>query len=181
LFGLVALLIRLDSRGPTFFRQPRIGANGRPFQIWKFRTMIADADERKAEVAHLNVNRAPGGDPRMFKILDDPRVTRVGRMLRRCSIDEFPQLINVVRGEMSLVGPRPLIPDEHRFVTDWAERRLLLRPGMTGLWQVLGRSEIPFEEMVRLDCVYVNTWSLWSDLRLIARTVPAMVSGNGRH
>ena len=180
LFAVVALLIRLDSPGPAFFRQPRIGEHGRPFRIWKFRTMSADADERKGEYAHLNVHEGPNGDPRMFKIPDDPRVTRVGRFLRRYSVDELPQLINVMLGEMSLVGPRPLIPDEHRYVTDWAERRLALRPGMTGLWQVLGRNGIPFEEMVRLDYVYVNTWSLWSDLRLMARTVPALFGANGR-
>jgi exopolysaccharide biosynthesis polyprenyl glycosylphosphotransferase len=179
-FGLIALLIELDSRGPVFFRQPRVGTNGGSFRIWKFRTMAADADRRKAEYEHLNMHRAPGGDPRMFKIPDDPRVTRVGRVLRRYSLDELPQLINVLRGDMSLVGPRPLIPDEHRFVTDWAERRLAIRPGMTGLWQVLGRSGIPFDEMVRLDYVYVNTWSLWSDLRLLARTVPAVLGSNGR-
>ena len=179
-FGLVALLIRFDSHGPAFFRQPRIGENGRSFRIWKFRTMTADADERKAEYAHLNIHDGPNGDPRMFKIHDDPRVTRVGRFLRRCSIDELPQLFNVIRGDMSIVGPRPLIPDEHQYVTDWAERRLALRPGMTGLWQVLGRNGIGFDEMVRLDYVYVNTWSLWNDLRLMARTVPALFGANGR-
>jgi lipopolysaccharide/colanic/teichoic acid biosynthesis glycosyltransferase len=126
------------------------------------------------------MHKGPNGDARMFKIPDDPRVTRAGRVLRRYSLDELPQLINVVRGEMSIVGPRPLIPDEHQYVTDWAERRLALRPGMTGLWQVLGRSGIPFEEMVRLDYVYVNTWSLWNDLRLMARTVPALFGANGR-
>ena len=181
LFGLVALLIRFDSHGPAFFRQPRIGENGRSFRIWKFRTMTADADERKAEYAHLNIHDGPNGDPRMFKIHDDPRVTRVGRFLRRCSIDELPQLFNVIRGDMSIVGPRPLIPDEHQYVTDWAERRLALRPGMTGLWQVLGRNGIGFDEMVRLDYVYVNTWSLWNDLRLMARTVPAVFGANGRY
>ena len=180
LFGLVALLIRLDSHGPAFFRQPRIGENGRQFRIWKFRTMAADADERKADYAHLNMHEGPNGDPRMFKIPDDPRVTRVGRVLRRCSLDELPQLINVLRGDMSLVGPRPLIPDEHQYVTDWAQRRLALRPGMTGLWQVLGRNGIAFDEMVRLDYVYVNSWSLWNDLRLMARTVPAVFGANGR-
>jgi exopolysaccharide biosynthesis polyprenyl glycosylphosphotransferase len=181
LFALVAVLIKLDSRGPAFFRQPRIGENGRPFRIWKFRTMTVDADERKSEYAHLNMHEGPNGGPRMFKIPDDPRVTRVGRVLRRFSLDEFPQLLNVLGGEMSLVGPRPLIPDEHRFVTDWAERRLALRPGMTGLWQVLGRNGIPFDEMVRLDYVYVNTWSLWNDLRLMARTIPVVFGGNGRY
>jgi lipopolysaccharide/colanic/teichoic acid biosynthesis glycosyltransferase len=176
---LTAILIRLDSPGPIFFRQRRIGEAGRPFRIWKFRTMALDADARKRDIAHLNKHLAPGGDPRMFKVPDDPRVTRVGRALRRFSLDEVPQLLNVIRGEMSLVGPRPLIPDEHRFVKDWAQKRLELRPGMTGLWQVLGRNEIPFDEMVRLDYLYVNTWSLWNDLRLMVRTLPAVLGQNG--
>jgi lipopolysaccharide/colanic/teichoic acid biosynthesis glycosyltransferase len=133
--------------------------------------MAADAEERKADYVHLNVHGLPGGDPRMFKVAGDPRTTRVGRPLRRFAIDELPQLVNVLRADMSLVGPRPLIPDEHQFVTAWAAKRLALRPGMTGSWQVLGRSGIPFEEMVRLDYVYVNTWSLWNDLRLLLRTV----------
>jgi len=114
----------------------------------------------------------------MFKIENDPRVTRVGRVLRRFSIDELPQLVNVVKGEMSLVGPRPLIVEEAGFVHDWASRRLELKPGMTGLWQVLGRSAIPFEEMVRLDYLYVTTWSLWNDLRLMLRTLPAVARGD---
>src|SRR5262249_1999694 len=121
----------------------------------------------------------PGGDPRMFKIPDDPRVTRIGRTLRRFAIDELPQLFNVLRGTMSLVGPRPLIPDEHRHVSKWAEKRLTLKPGMTGVWQVLGSSGIPCEEMVRLDYVYVNTWSLWNDCRLLVRTLPVVFRAHG--
>jgi exopolysaccharide biosynthesis polyprenyl glycosylphosphotransferase len=171
LFVAVAILIKLDSPGPVFFKQVRVGEGGRLFRMWKFRTMAADAEERKADYVHLNVHGLPGGDPRMFKVAGDPRTTRVGRPLRRFAIDELPQLVNVLRADMSLVGPRPLIPDEHQFVTAWAAKRLALRPGMTGSWQVLGRSGIPFEEMVRLDYVYVNTWSLWNDLRLLLRTV----------
>jgi exopolysaccharide biosynthesis polyprenyl glycosylphosphotransferase len=174
LFALIALRIRLESSGPVFFRQIRIGFDGVPFSIYKFRTMSADADQRKAEFAHLNVHSREGGDPRMFKISHDPRVTRFGAWLRRYSLDELPQLINVVRGEMSLVGPRPLIPEEAEHVSDWARKRLALKPGVTGLWQVLGRSDIPFEEMTRLDYLYVTTWSLWRDLCLIFRTVPAI-------
>ena len=121
--------------------------------------MVADAEERKAELRHLNKHLAPGADARMFKIADDPRVTRVGAFLRRYSLDELPQLINVFRGEMSLVGPRPLILDEDRLRRRWARRRMDLKPGMTGLWQVLGRSDIPFDEMVKLDYLYVTTWS----------------------
>jgi exopolysaccharide biosynthesis polyprenyl glycosylphosphotransferase len=173
-FVLVTLAIKLDSRGPTFFRQVRMGSGGRTFRIWKFRTMSADADDRKAEVVHLNAHALAGGDPRMFKIRDDPRVTRVGRLLRRRSIDELPQLFNVVAGQMSLVGPRPLILDEDQHVQDWARRRLDLKPGMTGLWQVLGRSEVPFEEMVRFDYTYVTSWSLSTDLLLIAHTIPVV-------
>jgi exopolysaccharide biosynthesis polyprenyl glycosylphosphotransferase len=176
LFALIALAIKLDSPGPVFFRQVRVGERKRRFRMWKFRSMIADADVRKSEVAHLNKHLTPGGDPRMFKIDRDPRVTRVGSILRRSSLDELPQLLNVLRGEMSLVGPRPLIVDEARFVHEWGQRRLDLRPGMTGLWQVLGRDEIAFEEMVRLDYRYVTSWSLFADFKLIARTVPLVLS-----
>jgi exopolysaccharide biosynthesis polyprenyl glycosylphosphotransferase len=178
-FGVVAALIKLDSRGPVFFRQMRVGEDGTLFRIWKFRTMTVDADSRKQEVAHLNKHRAPGGDPRMFKIPSDPRTTRVGSPLRRYSLDELPQLLNVLAGEMSLVGPRPLIPEESQYVNDWARRRLALRPGITGLWQVLGRSDIPFDEMVSLDYMYINTWSLWNDCRLLARTVPVVLRSKG--
>jgi exopolysaccharide biosynthesis polyprenyl glycosylphosphotransferase len=176
-FAVIALLIRRDSRGPVFFRQIRMGTGDRVFRIYKFRTMLADADDRKHEVAHLNKHLR--GDPRMFKIDDDPRVTRVGSWLRRTSLDELPQLINVLRGEMSLVGPRPLILDEHRYVDDWATRRLDLRPGMTGLWQVLGRDGIGFEEMVKLDYLYVTSWTLFNDVKLIFRTIP-IVGGRSR-
>jgi exopolysaccharide biosynthesis polyprenyl glycosylphosphotransferase len=174
LFALVAVWIKLDSRGPVFFRQLRMGAGDQTFEIFKFRTMGQDADARKHEYAALNKHNGNGGDPRMFKIPNDPRVTRSGAWLRRFSIDELPQLINVVRGEMSLVGPRPLILEEDQHVVDWRRRRLNLKPGITGLWQVLGRDDIPFEEMVRLDYVYVTTWSLLNDLKLILRTVPAL-------
>jgi exopolysaccharide biosynthesis polyprenyl glycosylphosphotransferase len=174
LFALLALMIKVDSPGPIFFRQVRVGAAGRTFRIFKFRSMHAGADERKHEFAHLNRHLAPGGDPRMFKIVDDPRVTRVGKLLRRFCLDELPQLLNVVIGEMSLVGPRPLIVDEDQYVEQWARQRLNLKPGVTGPWQVLGRSEIPFAEMVRLDYLYVTRWSLMGDLRLMALTIPAL-------
>lgn len=166
LLAVVALAIRLDSRGPVIFRQVRMGYAGRSFHIFKFRTMVLDAEERKAELAHLNRHR----DGKMFKLDDDPRVTRLGRFLRRTCLDELPQLWNVVRGDMSLVGPRPLIPEEARLVRDWGEQRLDLRPGITGLWQVLGSSTIAFDEMVNLDYLYVTSWSLWGDLRLALRT-----------
>lgn len=179
LFVLAALAIRLDSAGPIFFRQPRVGRTSREFAIVKFRTMVRDAEQLKQSVAHLN--KHANRDPRMFKVTDDPRVTRVGRILRRTSLDELPQLWNVLRGDMSLVGPRPLIPSEAQHVADWAGRRLDLKPGITGLWQVLGRSDIPFEEMIRLDYLYVTNWSLWHDLRLMCGTVPAMFDGARAH
>jgi exopolysaccharide biosynthesis polyprenyl glycosylphosphotransferase len=178
-FAVIALLIKRGSPGPVFFRQVRMGCNGRTFRIWKFRTMTADADERKSEVAHLNQHLGNGGDPRMFKIPDDPRLTRLGRRLRRYSIDELPQLFNVLRGEMSLVGPRPLILDEDRYVEAWARQRLNLKPGCTGPWQVQGRSGIPFDEMVKLDYLYVTGWSLFGDLKLVGRTVPVMFEARG--
>jgi lipopolysaccharide/colanic/teichoic acid biosynthesis glycosyltransferase len=172
LFLFIAAWIKLDSSGPIFFRQVRMGADDRTFRVFKFRTMVNDAEKRKSEVAHLNMHR--DGDSRMFKIPNDPRVTRVGGFLRRSRLDELPQLLNVIRGEMSLVGPRPLILDEDQYVQRWARRRLELKPGMTGLWQVLGASDIPFDEMTKLDYVYVTNWSLREDLRLIFLTLPAL-------
>jgi exopolysaccharide biosynthesis polyprenyl glycosylphosphotransferase len=177
LFATVAIWIKLDSKGPVFFRQLRMGSGDETFEILKFRTMSADAEDRKQELVGLNKHNSDDGDPRMFKIPNDPRVTRVGVWLRRFSIDELPQLLNVVKGEMSLVGPRPLILEEDQHVVDWRRNRLNLKPGITGLWQVLGRDDIPFEEMVRLDYVYVTTWSLLNDLKLILRTLPAVCRG----
>jgi exopolysaccharide biosynthesis polyprenyl glycosylphosphotransferase len=173
LLAVVAISIRLNSKGPVLFRQERIGRGQQPFTILKFRTMVADAEDRKSEVAHLNAHLST--DARMFKIPEDPRITSVGRVLRRYSIDELPQLWNVLRGQMSLVGPRPLIPHEHQYVNDWGLRRLDLTPGLTGLWQVFGRSEIPFAEMLVLDYLYVTNWTLWGDIKLVARTIPALM------
>lgn len=171
-FAITAMCIKLDTRGPVFFRQARMGAGERTFRIFKFRTMVDDAEDRKRGVEHLNMHL--DNDPRMFKVPNDPRVTRVGAFLRRSCIDELPQLLNVVRGEMSLVGPRPLILDEDQHIERWARRRLDLKPGMTGLWQVLGSSDIPFDEMTKLDHLYVTNWSLREDLRLIMLTLPAL-------
>ena len=176
---VVAAAIKLESRGPVFFGQTRMGARNRPFRILKFRTMAVDADARKAEVLALNRHAQAGGDARMFKIPHDPRVTQVGRFLRCYAIDELPQLINVLRGDMSLVGPRPLILDEDRHVDGWARRRLDVKPGITGPWQVHGASAIPFGEMVQLDYLYVRTWSLWNDVVLLLRTVAVVVRGSG--
>jgi len=175
LFVVVAALIKLDSPGPVLFRQTRMGEGGKTFELFKFRTMAVDAEARKAEIAGLNKHVLEDGDPRLFKVPDDPRVTRVGRPLRRYSLDELPQLVNVLRGEMSLVGPRPLILEEDRHVVDWRRRRLHVRPGITGLWQVSGRDDISFEEMVELDYRYVADWSLVDDLGLLLRTLPAVV------
>jgi lipopolysaccharide/colanic/teichoic acid biosynthesis glycosyltransferase len=172
LFAVIAVAIKIDSSGPVLFRQVRMGRGNRTFTILKFRTMSVDAEARKGDVAHLNKHL--GNDPRMFKIPGDPRVTRVGRVLRRYSLDELPQLVNVFRGDMSLVGPRPLILDEDRHVGGWARRRLDLKPGMTGIWQVLGRDDIPFEEMVGLDYRYVTSWSLSGDIGLILQTIPSL-------
>jgi exopolysaccharide biosynthesis polyprenyl glycosylphosphotransferase len=171
-FFVIALLIKRSSPGPVFFRQVRMGAGDETFRIFKFRTMVDDADARKGEFSHLNEYAKRGDDVRMFKIAEDPRVTNIGRFLRRYSLDELPQLINVLKGDMSLVGPRPLILEEDQHVEEWARQRLDLKPGMTGPWQVLGRNDIPFGEMVKLDYLYVTNWSLRRDLGLMAHTIP---------
>jgi len=173
--ALIALAIKLDSPGPVHFNQLRVGTGGRPFRIHKFRTMVVGADELKAEVEHLNHYATNGGDTRMFKIQNDPRVTRVGRILRRYSLDELPQLFDVLRGTMSMVGPRPLIVDEDQHIADWGRRRLDLKPGITGPWQVSGRNEIPLTEMVTMDYLYVTNWSLMQDVVLMLRTMPAVI------
>jgi len=175
-----AAAIRLDSKGPVFFRQKRVGRDGEPFEVFKFRSMYADAEQRKAEVAAMSFHGG-GMTDGMFKIKRDPRITRVGAFLRRTSLDELPQLINIVRGEMSLVGPRPLIEDEDRQVEGRFRRRLALTPGLTGLWQVNGRSEIPFETMVNLDYLYVTSWSLWADIKILIKTVPAVIGSKGAY
>ncbi len=169
----LALLIKLDSPGPAFFVQERVGRGNRHFRLFKLRTMALDAEQRRAELL------ARSAEAGWLKIDHDPRVTRVGHWLRRLSLDELPQLWNVVRGEMSLVGPRPLIPAEDEHVQAWARRRLDLTPGITGYWQVLGRTRIPFEEMVKLDYLYVMNWSLWEDVRLMLRTLPVVIGGHG--
>jgi exopolysaccharide biosynthesis polyprenyl glycosylphosphotransferase len=171
---VAAVAIRLDSRGPVFFRQERVGRHGKRFQIFKFRTMVADADALKESLRHRN--EAEGG---MFKITDDPRVTRVGRLLRKTSLDELPQLLNILKGEMSLVGPRPLVVDEDARVQGWHRRRLELTPGMTGPWQILGPVRVPLGEMVAIDYLYVANWSLWTDIKILMRTVAFVVARRG--
>jgi lipopolysaccharide/colanic/teichoic acid biosynthesis glycosyltransferase len=159
----------------VLFRQERVGRGNRQFRMLKFRTMVRDAEELRPDLEHLN--EMTGGA--MFKIADDPRITRVGGLLRRASLDELPQLWNVLRGEMSLVGPRPLIPSENAHVIGRHRARLDLTPGLTGPWQVMGRNAIPFSEMVKLDYLYVAEWSLWNDLKLIVRTLPVVIGRRG--
>lgn len=178
--ALCALAVKLDSEGPVLFRQRRVGRNNRRFEVLKFRSMWSDADARKEQVAALNFHGG-GNVHGMFKVREDPRVTRVGRFLRRTSLDELPQLVNVLKGDMSIVGPRPLIENEDRQVEGRFRQRLASSPGLTGLWQIHGRSEIPFEEMVTLDCFYVMNWSLWGDVKLILRTVHAVLLGRGAY
>ena len=173
LLALIAGAIRLDSRGPVLFRQTRVGRDGKPFEIVKFRTMVVDAEERKASL------RAASDEPSLFKLRDDPRVTRVGRWLRRTSLDELPQLLNVVRGEMSLVGPRPLVLDEDDHIRSWHRRRLQLVPGMTGVWQVLGTDRLPLQEMVALDYLYIVNWSVWGDVQTLVGRLPTSCGGGG--
>ena len=172
--ALVAIAIKLDSAGPVLFRQRRIGRHGEAFRIFKFRTMHDGADAMKAQLMSRNE-----GAEGFFKMAEDPRVTRVGRFLRRTYLDELPQLINVVRGEMSLVGPRPLVADEDRRINGWQRGRLDLVPGMTGFWQVLGSSRIPLDEMVKIDYLYATNWSLWLDVKVILRTVPYVLARRG--
>lgn len=175
LLAVIALAIRLTSRGPVLFRQERIGRGQRPFSMLKFRTMVHGADALKADLYHLN--EFAGG--RMFKIAQDPRVTPVGRFLRAASLDELPQFVNVLRGEMSIVGPRPLIREEDDAVLGWHRTRLDLTPGLTGPWQVMGRQHVPFDEMVKLDYLYVAEWSFWNDVKLALRTIPVVLRRTG--
>ncbi len=171
----IALTIKLDSPGPLFFGQKRVRENGRLFTCWKFRSMSRDADEQKKEL--LLHNEMSGA---MFKMLNDPRVTRVGSFLRKTSLDELPQFWNVLRGEMSLVGTRPPTPDEVATYDNWHRRRISIKPGITGLWQVSGRSRIAdFDEVVRLDLLYIDTWSIWSDLKIICKTFLVVARHHG--
>ncbi len=174
LLVLTAIAIKLDSAGPVLFAQRRAGRHGTPFNMVKFRSMVDGADELKDELRHLN--EADG----VFKIPNDPRITRVGRLIRALHIDELPQLINVLRGDMSLVGPRPLPLDEDLRIEGWHRRRLDLRPGITGAWQVLGSSRIPVREMVRLDYQYVADWSLWNDVRILLLTISHIARRRGQ-
>jgi lipopolysaccharide/colanic/teichoic acid biosynthesis glycosyltransferase len=173
---VVAALVKLHDGGPVLFRQPRIGREGETFQMLKFRSMVVDAEARLAALRDQNEF-----DSVLFKMKEDPRITPLGRVLRRYSIDELPQLVNVLRGEMSLVGPRPPLSSEVDRYADDVHRRLLVRPGLTGLWQVSGRSGLSWDESVRLDLYYVDNWSMTSDLVIIAKTVRAVVGSSGAY
>ena len=171
-----ALAVSLTSRGPVFFRQERIGRRGESFEMLKFRSMSLDAEERLAEVHTLNEQTGP-----IFKAQHDPRITRVGKFLRRMSIDELPQLFHVLSGGMSLVGPRPALPAEVEHYTPYTRQRLLAKPGLTCIWQVSGRSTVDFQTWVEMDLDYIERWSLSFDVRLLAATIPAVVSGDGAY
>ena len=174
LLAAIAVAIKLDSRGPVLFRQRRMGRHGIPFEMLKFRTMVDGADAQKSALAARN--EADGG---LFKIKDDPRITRVGKLLRKISLDELPQLFNVLRGNMSLVGPRPLVLDEDDRIEGWRRSRLELPPGITGPWQVFGSARIPLNEMVKIDYLYGANWSLWLDVKILLRTVPFVLGRRG--
>jgi exopolysaccharide biosynthesis polyprenyl glycosylphosphotransferase len=171
-----AIAIKLDSPGPVFFRQKRMGKDGKTFNCLKFRSMVQNAEELQEELQEMNEAEGP-----LFKIADDPRITRVGKWIRKSSIDELPQIFNVMAGQMSMVGPRPPIPEEVERYKGWHTQRLNVKPGITGLWQVSGRSDLPFDEMVKLDLYYIETWSVWQDFKIILRTISAIVSSNGAY
>lgn len=173
--GLIsAILIKVDSPGPVFFKQQRIGKDGTPFLLYKFRSMFKDADAIVEKLKDLNEAEGP-----IFKIKKDPRITRAGAILRKTSMDELPQLMNVIKGDMSLVGPRPPLPREVDKYTDYQRGRLAVKPGLTCLWQVQGRSSIPFDKWVELDLEYIRIQSLWLDLKILLKTIPAVLKGTG--
>ncbi len=172
LLGIVGAVVWFRDGRPILFRQTRLGLHGRPFQVVKFRRMVPDAEERLAGLEELNEIKGQA-----FKVTDDPRLSRTGRILRRTSLDELPQLWNVVQGQMSLVGPRPPLPAEVAGYDLWHRRRLSMKPGITGLWQVAARNDDDFDRWVQLDLAYIDRWSIWLDLKIIARTIPAMLQG----
>ena len=176
LIGLAGIAIKLDSTGPVFHRAVRVGRGGRKFTFLKLRSMQVGAEELRGLLLHLNVARGPA-----FKLHDDPRVTRVGRILRKLSLDELPQLFHVLQGQMRLVGPRPPFPEEVERYEPWMLRRLSVRPGLTCLWQIRGRSDLSFDEWMRLDLEYVDRISLWLDLKILILTVPAVLSARGAY
>jgi exopolysaccharide biosynthesis polyprenyl glycosylphosphotransferase len=172
----IAAMIKLTSKGPVFYRDPRVGLGERTFYMFKFRTMYADAAAQRGELSALNE-----GTGALWKIRRDPRVTSVGSFLRRLSIDELPNMLNVLRGEMSLVGPRPLLSADYALLEEWHRKRSFVLPGMTGLWQISGRSDLSFDDLVRLDFYYLENWSIWLDITILARTLPAVLSSRGAY
>jgi lipopolysaccharide/colanic/teichoic acid biosynthesis glycosyltransferase len=176
LWLVIAAAIKLDSRGPVLFRDRRMGVGEHPFGMFKFRTMVQGAAEQQVELEERN--EAPGA---LFKIRDDPRVTRVGKLLRKISLDELPQLLNVLWGEMSLVGPRPLPLRDYERLEAWHRKRYLVLPGITGLWQISGRSNLHFDDLVRLDFYYIENWSIWLDISILVKTPVAVLSGRGAY
>jgi exopolysaccharide biosynthesis polyprenyl glycosylphosphotransferase len=174
IFLLISLLIRIDSPGPALYRQPRYGLNGRKFTCHKFRSMQTGSDEKRKELVHFNLTNGPA-----FKMKNDPRVTRVGKFLRKTSLDELPQLFDVLMGDMSFVGPRPLLLEEVEKLEGWQRRRLSMKPGITGLWQVSGRNEIDFNQWMKMDLEYIDNWSLWLDIKILLKTIPVVLSGKG--
>jgi len=176
IFPLVALMIKLDSRGPVFYKQDRVGERGRRFKFYKFRSMYSEADRQLSSLEKENEQDGP-----VFKIKDDPRVTNVGKFLRRSSLDEIPQILNVIRGDMSLVGPRPPLPSEVEQYKPWHRRRLDVKPGITCLWQISGRSQIGFDEWMRLDIEYLKTRSIATDMMIFVKTVPAVIAQRGAY
>jgi len=171
---LTAILIKCTSPGPIFYKQMRCGLYGRKFQLFKFRTMVEGAEDRLWEIRHLNEMNGP-----VFKMRNDPRTTALGSFLRKSSIDELPQLWNVIKGEMSIVGPRAPLPEEVQYYVEKQRRRLSVKPGITCLWQVSGRSEIDFNRWIELDLHYIDNWSFWLDIRIMLKTIPAVFTGRG--
>ncbi|MBD3179853.1 MAG: exopolysaccharide biosynthesis polyprenyl glycosylphosphotransferase [Candidatus Latescibacteria bacterium] len=183
----VAIIIKCTSRGPVLFRQERIGRNGKPFMFLKLRTMkIGTSDRRHREFCKdfikgsISSDRS-GSKKRTYKIVDDPRITGVGKFLRKSSLDELPQFLNILKGDMSLVGPRPSLKYEYKYYNDWHKRRTAVKPGLTGLWQVSGRSNVSFQEMINLDLYYIENWSIILDIKIILRTVPVVLFGKGAY
>ncbi|MEN8114627.1 MAG: sugar transferase [Actinomycetota bacterium] len=176
LMAVIAIAIKLDSRGPAIYASERIGKDAKPFTMYKFRSMVIGAEAQKADLEHLNEVDGP-----IFKVRDDPRVTRVGRFIRRLSLDELPQLFNVLIGDMSLVGPRPPLAEEVAKYEPWHMKRLTVVGGLTGLWQISGRSDLDFDELCQLDIEYIDTWSLGLDVRIILKTIPAALSARGAY
>ena len=176
IFLIVSILIRFESKGEIIFKQKRVGLNGEEFEIYKFRSMVANAEELKEKLAEENEMSGP-----MFKMKDDPRITKVGKFIRKTSIDELPQLINVVKGEMSLVGPRPSLPKEVAEFEEWMNERLLVKPGLTCYWQVSGRNNIDFEDWMKLDIKYVRERNFWLDIKLILKTILVLFGDENAH